>query len=151
MLHRTYEQKQEMEAFRRWSGLALWMISLDQLFSSWGQLIKMYIWRSFIVVHTEFDLFLEALAADTQTTYEFEQDNAHPHMSKRTHKFFEALARKHGLTIMDWPANLPDLSPIKDLWAHLKYELRRQFPDTAKLKGWPQTIRAVLWERLHKI
>jgi len=83
----------------------------------------------------EFNPFLEALAADTQTTYEFEQDNAHPHMSKRTHKFFEALARKHGLTIMDWPANLPDLSPIKDLWAHLKYELRRQFPDTAKLKG----------------
>jgi transposase len=100
---------------------------------------------------TDFEPFLEALAVDGVTNLEFEQDNAHPHVAKRTRKFLEALAQKHGLTIMDWPANSPDLSPIENLWAHLQLELRRQFPDTAKLKGSPQTIKAILRERLHKI
>src|SRR5437667_426037 len=44
-----------------------------------------------------------------------------------------------------------DLPPIEDLWEHLKHELRQQFPDTARLKGSPQTIKATLRERLHKI
>jgi transposase len=103
------------------------------------------------MLRTEFDPYLEALATDTRTTYEFQQDNARPHTARRTVKFLEVLAKKHGLTIMDWLANSPDLSPIEDLWAHLKYELRRRYPDTARLKGSPQTIKAMLQERLHKI
>ena len=71
------------------------------------------------------DPFVEALAADGKVNLEFEQDNARPHMAKRTCEFLEALARKQGLTIMDWPANSPDLSPIKNLWAHLQLKLRR--------------------------
>jgi transposase len=59
-------------------------------------------------------------------------------------KFVEAFARKHGLTIMDWPANSPDLSPIENLWAHLKDKLRKQYHDTATLKGSAQTIKATL-------
>jgi len=100
---------------------------------------------------TEFDLFLEALAMDTQTMYKFQQDNASLHVSKRTRKFLDAFMKKHRLTIVDWPPNSPNLSPIEDLWVHLKYELHQQFPDTAKLKGLPQTIRAALREWLHKI
>lgn len=52
---------------------------------------------------------------------------------------------------MDWPANSSDLSPIEDLWAHLKYELRQQYPDTARLKGSPPAIKLKLQERLNKI
>ena len=103
------------------------------------------------LLRTHFEPFVEALAVDGQINLEFQQDNARPHVSKRTRKFLEALAKKHGLTIMAWPANSPDLSPIEDLWAHLKHELRQQFPDTARLKGSPQTIKATLRERLHKI
>ena len=102
-------------------------------------------------MHTYFEPFIEALAVDGQTNLEFQQDNARPRVSKKTRQFLETLAKKHGLTIMDWPANSPDLSFIEDLWARLKYELRRQFPDTARLEGSLQTIKAILRERLHKI
>ena len=63
----------------------------------------------------EFDPFLEVLGKDIGTTYEFQQDNAQSHTAKRTVQFLEALTKKHGLTVMDWPANFPDLSPIKEL------------------------------------
>ena len=103
------------------------------------------------LLRTEFDPFLNALAADGQTNLEFQQDNARPHSAKRTLEFLEALARKHGLTIMDWPANSPDLSPIENLWAHIKHELRTRYPDTATLKGSATTIKAKLQERLNEI
>jgi hypothetical protein len=102
------------------------------------------------LLRTNFEPFVEALAA-SEETLEFQQDNARPHTAMKTRKFLEALASKYGLTIMNWPANSPDLSPIEDLWAHLKHELRRQFPDTATLTGSPQTIKAKLREHLHKI
>ena len=92
-----------------------------------------------------------ALATDGKTNLEFQQDNARPHTAKRTLEFLQAFARNYGLTIMDWPANSPNLSPIENLWAHLKLELHRQFPNTATLKGSAQTIKATLQQRLHKI
>src|SRR5579859_3271299 len=103
------------------------------------------------LLQKEFDPFLNALAADGQINLEFQQDNARPHTAKRTVEFLESLTRKHGLTLMDWPANSPDLSPIENLWAHIKHELRKQYPDTATLKGSCGTIKAALQERLHKI
>ena len=58
---------------------------------------------------------------------------------------------EHGFLLMQWPANSPDLNLIEHLWAHLKLELHRQFPDTSKLTGPPATIRAKLTERLMKV
>jgi len=98
------------------------------------------------LLRTEFDSFLTALDTDIKTTYEFQQDNASPHTARRTAGFLEALARKHGLTVMDWPANSPDLSPIENLWAHLKHELRERYPDTTTLKRSPETIK--VWSRI---
>ena len=125
----------------------MWAIKLDRLYFQGTVNKDVYM----DLLQTEFKPFLDALAADGVTNLEFEQDNAHPHAAKRTHKFLEALASKPGLTIMDWPANSPDLSPMENLWAHLKDEICKQYPDTPKLSGYPQTIRAVLRQRLHKI
>ena len=103
------------------------------------------------VLQQSLEPFVEALAADGITNLEFEQDNARPHKSKRTMDFLRDLARKHRLIIMEWPPNSPNLSPIEDLWAHLKDELRQQFPEIAKFKGSPQTIKAMLRDALLKI
>src|SRR5579859_3822172 len=100
------------------------------------------------LLRTEFDPFLNALAAYGQTNLEFQQDNACPHTAKRTLKFLEAFARKHGLTIIDWPANSPDLSLIETSKTSSVF---KQYPDTATLKGSARTIKVMLQQRLHKI
>jgi transposase len=54
------------------------------------------------------------------------QDNA------PIHKVFETLAtfKRSSLLVMDWPINSPDLNPIKNIWAILKYRIAKYFPTT---------------------
>jgi len=95
--------------------------------------------------------FLHALNADGQTNLEFQQDNASAHTAKRTKEWLRAMAEQNNLRLMEWPPNSPDMNPLENLWAHMKLELHRQYPDTASLKGSPETIKAALRPRLQEI
>jgi hypothetical protein len=51
----------------------------------------------------------------------FQQDNDPKHTSKKAKKWVE----DHNITLLDWPAQSPDLSPIEHQWVHLKRELAK--------------------------
>ena len=69
----------------------------------------------------------------------FQQDNDPKHTSKKAQKWME----DHNITLLDWPAQSPDLSPIEHQWVHLKKELAK----------YPRAPRGVwkLWERVAEV
>ncbi len=50
----------------------------------------------------------------------FQQELAPAHTAKGTKSWFN----DHGVTVLDWPANLPDLNPIDNLWGIVKRKMR---------------------------
>ncbi len=51
----------------------------------------------------------------------FQQDLAPAHTAKGTKSWFN----DHGVTVLDWPANSPDLNPIENLWGIVKRKMKR--------------------------
>ncbi len=50
----------------------------------------------------------------------FQQDLAPAHTAKGPKSWFN----DHGVTVLDWPANSPDLNPIEYLWGIVKRNMR---------------------------
>ncbi len=57
----------------------------------------------------------------------FQQDLAPAH----TAKSIKSWLNDHGVGVPDWPANSPDLNPIKNLWDIIKRKMRNKRPKNA--------------------
>lgn len=68
---------------------------------------------------------------------EFQQDNASCHKARSVMSWFEEV----GLKVMTWPAQSPDLNPIKHLWTQLKRAIG---------KGSRPTFLPDLWEAIER-
>ncbi len=57
----------------------------------------------------------------------FQQDLAPAHTAKGTKSWFN----DHGVTVLDWLANSPELNPIDNLWGIVKRKMRDTRPNNA--------------------
>ncbi len=54
----------------------------------------------------------------------FQKDLSPAHNTKRTKSWLY----DHGVGVLDWPANSPDLNPIDNLWGIVKRKIRNKRP-----------------------
>lgn len=81
-----------------------------------------------ILIHHMMPLIKEkALSEPSHIAWIFQQDGAKPHTANQNMNYLQRKAKESGYswTVMDWPAQSADLSPIENLWHYLKNQLRK--------------------------
>ncbi len=79
----------------------------------------------------------------------FQHDLAPVHTAKGTKSWFN----NHGVIVLDWPANSPDLNPIENIWGIVKRKMRDTSPNNADdLKAAiKETWASITPEQCHKL
>ena len=73
-------------------------------------------------------LFIENTFDSSNQNWMFMHDNAPPHRSKYTLKWFE----NKGIKVIKWPVVSPDLNPIENLWDSMDKKLKKLKPINVK-------------------
>jgi len=76
----------------------------------------------------------------------FMQDNAPIHRVRKSKLWFQEM----GIEVMEWPPYSPDLNSIENLWALLKKEVYKVYPDLDSLKGKGDEAETQLFQILQK-
>ena len=95
--------------------------------------------------------FIDALRVDDLWDITFQQDNARPHTANLSRDWLKNAAREHGFIILKWSSNSSNMNPIKNLWAYLKLELHRRYPDIKYLSRSLIMIKEILKYHLFEV
>jgi transposase len=86
-------------------------------------------------------------AQQPEIVFLFQHDNASVHTAKKCKKYLKTKEDSEGFSVLDWPAQSPDLAPIENLWSILKFQLKmREKKPTTKEELWNQLVEE--WEKL---
>ncbi len=77
----------------------------------------------------------------------FQQDLAAAHTAKGTKSWFN----DHGVTVLDWPANSPDLNPIENLCGIVKRKMRDRPNNADDLTAIKATRASITPEQCHRL
>ena len=77
----------------------------------------------------------------------FMQDNSSIHTSHLAHQWF----KENDWVTEKYPVYSPDLNPIEHIWAYMKCQLNKKYPNLLNIPGRPAVVKEALADALLEI